>query len=74
LAKKKRWIAGAVKRPGAFAAKAKRAGKSTSAYARSVLKKGSRASTRTKRQAALARTFAKMRRKRSRKGTRKKRR
>lgn len=61
--KKKRWIQKAVKRPGAFAAKAKRAGMSTSKYASKVLKKGSRASTRTKRQAALAKTFAKMRRK-----------
>jgi len=55
-----------IKRPGAFKAKAKAAGMSTSAYARKVLKKGSGASTRTKRQAALANVFAKWRkRKRS---------
>lgn len=32
--KPKKWIAGAIKRPGAFRAKAKRAGMSTSAYAK----------------------------------------
>jgi hypothetical protein len=56
-----------VKRPGAFKAKAKAAGKSTSALASKVLKKGSKASTRTKRQAALAKAFATMRRKKKRK-------
>lgn len=50
-----------VKRPGAFKAKAKRAGMSTSAYANKVLKKGSRASARTKRQASLAKAFKTMR-------------
>lgn len=59
------WIAGAIKRPGAFKAKAKKAGMSTSAYATKVLRKGSKASTRTKRQAALAKTLGKMRKKRS---------
>jgi hypothetical protein len=58
---KERWIAGAIKRPGAFSAKAKAAGKSTGAFARSVLKEGSQASTRTKRQAALAQTLSKLR-------------
>jgi len=50
-----------VKRPGAFTAKADKAGKSTGAYARQVLKPRSSASTRTKKQATLAQTFAKMR-------------
>jgi hypothetical protein len=50
-----------VKRPGAFTAKADKAGKSTGAYAKSVLKPSSSASTRTKKQAALAQTFAKLR-------------
>jgi hypothetical protein len=58
-----KWIQKAIKRPGAFKAKAKRAGMSTSAYASKVLTKGSKASTRTKRQAALAKTLGKMRRK-----------
>ncbi len=50
-----------IKRPGAFTAKAKAAGKGTQAFARSVLKEGSKASTRTKRQAALAQTLSKLR-------------
>ena len=54
------WIKGAVKRPGAFTAKAKRAGMSVQAYARKVLKKGSKASTLTKQQARLAQTFKRM--------------
>ncbi len=61
--KKGGWIQGAIKRPGAFTAKEKAAGMSTSAYAKSVLKEGSKASTRTKRQAALAQTLGKMRKK-----------
>ena len=61
----RRWIQGAISRPGAFSAKAKAAGKSTSAFARSVLKEGSQASTRTKRQAALAQTLARFRRSRA---------
>ncbi len=63
MPKKKNWIQKAIKRPGAFRAKAKRAGKSTAAYASSVLAKGSGADTRTKRQAALAKTLSKMRKK-----------
>ena len=64
--RKKKWIQGAIKRPGAFSAKAKRAGVSTTAYARSVLKKGSRASATTKRQARLALTLGKMKKKKRR--------
>lgn len=64
---KKEWIKGAIKNPGAFRRKAKRAGMSTSAYATKVLKKGSRASAETKRQARLARTLSKMRKKRRKK-------
>ena len=60
---KRKWIKKAIKRPGAFSAKAKRAGMSTAAYATKVLKKGSRASAQTKRQASLARTLSKMRKK-----------
>jgi hypothetical protein len=55
------WIKGAIKRPGAFKKKAKEAGETTAEYATEVLKKGSKASTRTKRQAALAKTLGKMR-------------
>ena len=51
------WMQHAVKRPGAFKAKAEKAGMSTAAYARKV-KNSPTASTRTKRQANLAQTFA----------------
>ena len=61
--KKKKWIQGAIKRPGAFTAKAKKAGMTVSAYAAKVTKKGSKASTRTKRQANLAKTLKKMKKK-----------
>lgn len=64
----KKWIQKATsKRKGAFSAKAKKAHMSTSAYAHKVLKKNSKASTRTKRQAALALTLSKMRRKKKKK-------
>ena len=43
---------------------AKKAGMSTSAYANKVLKKGSKADARTKKQASLAKTLGKMRKKR----------
>ena len=61
---KARWIQGAIKRPGAFTKKAKKAGKSVAGCASSVLKKGSKASPRTKRQAALAKTLRKIGRRR----------
>ena len=64
MAHGKNWIKGAIKRPGAFTKKAKKAGLSTSAYAKKVTKKGSKASTRTKRQAGLAKTLRKISRKR----------
>jgi len=57
-----RWIKRAIKRPGAFRRKARKAGMSTAAYARRVLRKGSHASARTKRQARLARTLSRLRR------------
>lgn len=59
--KKKNWIQGAVKRPGAFSAKAKKAGMSTAAYAKKVTAKGSKASTLTKQQANFAKNVAKVR-------------
>lgn len=55
----KQWIAGAIEHKGAFTAKAKKAGMSTSAYANKVTKKGSKASATTKRQANLAKTLRK---------------
>jgi hypothetical protein len=59
--RRKHWISGAIKRPGAFRRKAAAAGESTAEYAKDVLKPGSEASTRTKRQANLAQTLGKMR-------------
>ena len=55
------WIEGAIKRPGAFKKKAKAAGESTSEFATQVLKKGSKASARPKKQASLAQPLGKMR-------------
>ena len=54
------WIKGAIKRPGAFKAKAKAAGETVAEYADKVTKKGSKASARTKKQAVLAQTLRKM--------------
>ncbi len=46
---------------GAFRAKAQAAGMSTAAYANRALRQGSTASTRTKRQASLAKTLSGLR-------------
>jgi hypothetical protein len=56
---KKKWIPKDLKE-GAFTKKAKAAGMSVQKYAQTVMKKGSKASTTTKRQANLARTFSKI--------------
>ncbi|GIW59448.1 MAG: hypothetical protein KatS3mg087_0514 [Patescibacteria group bacterium] len=60
----KKWIQKAIKRPGAFRAKAKKAGMSTMAFANKVLANKDKYDSRTVRQAALAKTLAKMRKKR----------
>ncbi len=52
-----------IKHPGAFKAKAEKAGMSTSAYANKVLAEGSHASAQTKKQAGLAKAFKTMRKK-----------
>jgi hypothetical protein len=57
---KKRWIKDAVKRKGALTRKARAAGKTVSAY---IANPPKNASTRTKRQIALAKTLKKMRKK-----------
>lgn len=57
----KNWIDKAIKRPGEFTMKAKKAGMGVKSYARHVLREGSRASARTKRQASLALTLGKLR-------------
>ncbi len=64
--KSKKFMKKAVTRPGAFSAKAKKAGKSTSAYATEVIKKlkgkkNTPAQARTLKQAVLAKTFKKYR-------------
>jgi hypothetical protein len=59
---KKNWIQTAIKRPGAFKKKAKHAGMGTSAYANRVMNTMMPSST-TFRQAALAKTLAKLRKK-----------
>ena len=61
----KRWIKGAIKRPGAFTAKAKRAGRSVQAHARHIISSnGARYGTRTLKQAVLARTLGRISRRR----------
>ena len=63
--KKSRWIQGAIKRPGALKAKAKRAGALTRSGTISYawLQKQARKSGRTAQQARLAMTLGKMRKK-----------
>jgi hypothetical protein len=58
--KKKKWIQGAIKRPGALTKKAKAAGKTVSEF---IANPGPKPSTQTKRQVALAKTLRKMRKK-----------
>jgi hypothetical protein len=57
----KKWIKKAIKRPGAFSAKAKRAGMSTQAYARKMR----HAKGRTGKQARLAITLGRLRKRKS---------
>lgn len=61
MASQKNWIKGAIKRPGAFTAKAKKAKMSTSAFAKKVKANPTKFSTTTRRQANLATTLSKMR-------------
>ena len=56
----KHWIAKMHLKKGAFTAKANAHGKSVAGYAAEVLAPGSHASSTTKRQANLARTFSHM--------------
>ena len=60
LEEDKKWIQGAVKRPGAFTKKAKAAGMSVQQFAKHVDDNKEKYSTRTERQANLAQTFASM--------------
>lgn len=63
----KKWIQGAIKRPGAFTAKAKKANKTVAGMAAAVTKNPSRYSATTVRQANLAKTLRKISRKRKKK-------
>lgn len=62
-ASNKNWIQGAIKRPGAFTAKAKKAGKSVSGMASAVTKNPSKYSKLTVKQANLAKTLSKINKK-----------
>jgi len=55
-----KWIQKAIKHPGAFTKKAKKAHMSVQQYANKVTKPGAKVSTQTKRQANLAKTLGKM--------------
>ena len=59
----KNWIQGAVKRPGAFSKKAKEAGMSTDQYATKVSTNPEEYDERTVKQANLAKTLTKLRKK-----------
>jgi hypothetical protein len=61
--KDKKWIKGAIKRPGAFTAKAKKAGKSVPGMIAAVTKNPSRYSSLTVKQASLAKTLRKINKK-----------
>jgi len=57
----KKWIQAANLKKGAFTKKAQSADMTVQSYATKVLKKGSKASPLTRKQAVLAKTFNKMR-------------
>lgn len=59
----KNWIQGAIKRPGAFTAKAKKAGKSVAGMAAAVSKNPDKYSPLTRKQASLAKTLRKINKK-----------
>jgi len=67
MASKKKWIQGAIKRPGAFTAKAKKAKMSVPGFAAAVKKNPSKYSATTVRQANLATTLRKISKKRKKK-------
>lgn len=58
-----KWIQGAIKRPGAFTAKAKKAGKSVAGMAAAVTKNPNKYSKLTVQQANLAKTLRKINKK-----------
>jgi hypothetical protein len=66
MAEDKKWIQGAVKHPGAFSKKAKEAGMSTGEYASAVAANPDKYDKRTVKQANLAKTLTKLRKKKNR--------
>ena len=60
---KENWIQGAIKKPGAFSAQAKKAGMSTSEFAEEVTKNPKDYSDKTVKRAQLAKTLAGFRKK-----------
>jgi hypothetical protein len=65
MAEDKKWIQGAIKRPGAFTEKAEKAGMSTKEYAAKVTANPDEYDTRTVRQANLAKTLTKLRKRKA---------
>jgi hypothetical protein len=63
MANKNNWIQGAVEHAGSFTKKAKAAGLPIAKLAAKDLSKNSKVSSKTKKQAVLAQTLAKMRKK-----------
>jgi hypothetical protein len=61
MSEDKKWIQGAIKRPGAFTKKAEEAGKTTAEYAADVSANPDKYDERTVRQARLAQTLSKLR-------------
>jgi len=60
---KENWIQGAIKKPGAFSAQAKKAGMSTAEFAEEVTKNPKDYSDKTVKRAQLAKTLAGLRKK-----------
>jgi hypothetical protein len=63
MAEDKKWIQGAIKHPGAFTKKAEAAGKSVKEYAAEVSANPKEHDEKTVRQANLAKTLSKLRKK-----------
>ena len=63
MAEDKKWIKGAIEHPGAFSKKAKEAGMSTAEYASTVTANPEKYDKRTVKQANLAKTLTKLRKK-----------
>jgi hypothetical protein len=63
MAEDKKWIQGAIKHPGAFTKKAEAAGKSVKEYAAEVSANPEKHDEKTVRQANLAKTLSKLRKK-----------